>query len=183
MMDPRMRIVDAKTGLSEEELRALEEKVTEWTGVKRIADESGNRIQIAPAEEPVAEITAEGELRPVEPNVLRVGTPENYVHEVITANITIPSHPKGKEGVRPVPESEAKRMNLPAVIRYRRKSGRPKEEVGFDLDSAPDLVKVEGGIDLKALVALLVLRVRALEREVEMLRDAVGGRGRGGSAP
>jgi hypothetical protein len=178
-----MRIVDAKTGLSEEELRALEEKVTEWTGVKRIADESGNRIQIAPAEEPVAEITAEGELRPVEPNVLRIGTPESYVHEIITANITIPSRPEDKEGVRPVPESEAKRMNLPAVIRYRRKSGRPREELGFDLDSTPDLVKAEGGIDLKALVALLVLRVQALEREVEMLRDAVGGRGRGKSAP
>jgi hypothetical protein len=105
------------------------------------------------------------------------------VHEVVAANVTIPSRPEDKEGVRPVPESEAKRMNLPAVIRYRRKSGRPREEVGFDLDSAPDLVKAEGGIDLKALVALLVLRVRALEREVEMLRDAVGGRGRGGSAP
>jgi len=182
-MTPRMKIVDARTGLGEEELRALEEKVTAWTGVRRIADENGSRVQIAPAEGPVAEITAEGELRPVESNVLRIGTPESYVHEIITANITIPSRPEDKEGIRPVPESEAKRMNLPAVIRYRRKSGRPREEVGFDLDSAPDLIKVEGGIDLKALVALLVLRVQALEREVEMLRDAVGGRGRGKSAP
>jgi hypothetical protein len=183
VMTPRMKIVDAGTGLSEEELGALEEKVTAWTGVRRVADENGSRVQIAPAEGPVAEITVEGELRPVEPNVLRIGTANSYVHEVVTANITIPSRPEDKEGVRPVPESEAKRMNLPAVIRYMRKSGKRKEEVGFDLDSAPDLVKVEGGIDLKALVALLVLRVRALEREVEMLRDAVGGRGRGGSAP
>lgn len=182
-MTPRMKVVDAETGLSEEELGALEEKVAAWTGVRRVADENGNLVQIAPAEGPVAEITAEGELKPVEPNVLRIGTPESYVHEIITANITIPSRPEDKEGVRPVPESEAKRMNLPAVIRYRRRSGRPREELGFDLDSAPDLVKAEGGIDLKALVALLVLRVRALEREVEMLRDAVGGRGRGGSAP
>jgi hypothetical protein len=182
-MMPQMKITDARTGLSEEELRALEEKVTAWTGVRRTADENGSRVQIAPSEEPIAEITAEGELRPVEPNVLRIGTPESYVHEVVTANVTIPSRPEDKEGVRPVPESEAKRMNLPAVIRYRRTVGKPREEVGFDLDSAPDLVKVEGGIDLKALVALLVLRVRALEREVEMLRDAVGGRGRGGSAP
>jgi hypothetical protein len=182
-MTPQMKIVDARTGLGEEELAALGEKVTAWTGVRRVADENGSRVQIAPAEGPIAEITAEGELRPVEPNVLRIGTPESYVHEVVAANVTIPSRPEDKEGVRSVPESEAKRMNLPAVIRYRRKSGRPREEVGFDLDSAPDLVKAEGGIDLKALVALLVLRVRALEREVEMLRDAVGGRGRGGSAP
>jgi hypothetical protein len=183
VMTPRMKIVDVRTGLSEEELSALEEKVTAWTGVKRIADENGSRVQIAPAEGPVAEITAEGELRPVEPNVLRIGTPESYVHEIITANITIPSRPEDKAGIRRVSEEEAKNVDLPAVIRYKRKSGKRREEVGFDLDSAPDLVKVEGGIDLKALVALLVLRVRALEREVEMLRDAVGGRGRGGSAP
>jgi hypothetical protein len=182
-MTPRMKIVDARTGLGEEELRALEKKVTAWTGVRRVADEKGSRVQIAPAAGPVAEITAEGELRPVEPNVLRIGTPESFVHEVVAANVTLPSRPEDKEGVRPVPESEAKSANLPTVIRYRRKSGRPREEVGFDLDSAPDLVKAEGGIELKALVALLVLRVRALEREVEMLRDAVGGRGRGGSAP
>jgi hypothetical protein len=178
-----MKIVDARTGLGEEELGALGEKVAEWTGVRRVADENGSRVQIAPAEGPIAEITAEGELRPIEPNVLRIGTPESYVHEVVAANVTIPSRREDKEGIRPVPESEAKRMNLPAVIRYRRKSGRPREEVGFDLNSAPDIVRTEGGIDLKALVALLVLRVRALEREVEMLRDAVGGRGRGGSAP
>jgi hypothetical protein len=182
-MTPRMKVVDAETGLSEEELRALKEKVAAWTGVRGVADESGDRVQIAPAGEPIAEITAEGELRPVEPNVLRIGTPESYVHEIITANITIPSRPEDKEGVRRITEREAKDVNLPAVIRYRRRSGRRREEVGFDLDSAPDLVKAEGGIDLKALVALLVLRVRALEREVEMLRDAVGGRGRGGSAP
>jgi hypothetical protein len=180
---PTVDIYDAETGLPLDTALKLRLKVAEWTGVRRVADENGSRVQIAPTEGPIAEITAEGELRPVESNVLRIGTPKSYLHEIITANITIPSRPEDKEGVRPVPESEAKRMNLPAVIRYRRKSGRPREEVGFDLDSAPDLVKVEGGIDLKALVALLVLRVRALEREVEMLRDAVGGRGRGGSAP
>ncbi len=172
-MDPRMRIVDARTGLGQEELSALEEKVTAWTGVRRVADENGSRVQIAPAEEPVAEITAEGELRPVEPNALRIGTPESYVHEIIAANVTIPSRPESKEGVRLVPESEAKRMNLPAVIRYRRKSGRPREEVGFDLDSAPDLIKAEGGIDLKALVALLVLKVQALEKEIAELKSRV----------
>jgi hypothetical protein len=182
-MTPRMKVVDAKTGLSEDELQALGERVAEWTGVRRVADENGSRVRIAPAEEPVAEITAEGELKPVEPNVLRIGTPENYVHEVVTANVTIPSQPDDKEDVRPVPESEALSADLPAVIRYRRKSGRSREEVGFDLDSAPDLVRIEGGIDLKALVALLVLRIRMLEREVERLRNAVGGRGHGGSAP
>jgi hypothetical protein len=171
---PHVEIHDAETGLPLDVSQKLKQMIAERTGVRRVTDENGNRVQIAPSEEPVAEITAGGELRPVEPNVLRIGTPESYVHEIITANVTIPSRPKDKEGVRPVPESEAKRMNLPAVIRYRRKSGRPREEVGFDLDSAPDLVKVEGGIDLKALVALLVLRVQALEKEIEELKRRPG---------
>jgi hypothetical protein len=173
-MTPRMKIVDARSGLGEEELRALKEKVTEWTGVRRVVDESGSRVQIAPAGEPIAEITAEGELKPVEPNVLKIGTPESYVHEIITANITIPSRPEDKEGVRRITEREAKDVDLPAVIRYRRKSGKRREEIGFDLDSAPDLVKAEGGIDLKALVALLVLRVQALEKEIEELKRRPG---------
>jgi hypothetical protein len=171
---PTVEIYDAETGLPLDTALKLRQKVVEWTGVRRVADENGSRVQIAPAGEPIAEITAEGELRPVEPNVLRIGTPESYVHEIITANVTIPSRPEDKEGVRPVPESEAKSVNLPAVIRYRRKSGRPREELGFDLDSAPDLVKVEGGIDLKALVALLVLRVQALEKEIEELKKKPG---------
>jgi hypothetical protein len=171
---PTVEIYDAETGLPLDTALKLRQKVVEWTGVRRVADENGSRVQIAPVGEPIMEITAEGELRPVEPNVLRIGTPESYVHEIITANVTIPSRPEDKEGVRPVPESEAKSVNLPAVIRYRRKSGRPREELGFDLDSAPDLVKVEGGIDLKALVALLVLRVQALEKEIEELKKKPG---------
>jgi hypothetical protein len=171
---PTVEIYDAETGLPLDTALKLRQKVVEWTGVRRVADENGSRVQIAPVGEPIAEITAEGELRPVEPNVLRIGTPESYVHEIITANVTIPSRPEDKEGVRPVPESEAKSVNLPAVIRYRRKSGRPREELGFDLDSAPELVKVEGGIDLKALVALLVLKVQALEKEIEELKKKPG---------
>jgi hypothetical protein len=32
-------------------------------------------------------------------NVLRIGTPENYVYEVVAANVTIPSRREDKEGV------------------------------------------------------------------------------------
>jgi len=182
-MAPQMKIIDAKTGLSEDVLSALNEKVTGWTGVKRVADGNGSRVQIAPAEGPVLEITAQGELKPVEPNALRIGTPESYVHEVVAANVTIPSRPVDKENVREVTEEEVKGANLPAVIRYRRRVGEQREEIGFDLDTAPDIVKTDAGIDLKALVALLVLRIRSLEREVERLKGAVDGRGRAESAP
>ena len=171
---PAVEIYDAETGLPLEATLKLKQKVTAWTGVRRVEDENGSRVQIAPAGESIAEITAEGELKPVEPNVLRIGTPESYVHEVITANITIPSRPEGKKGIRRVPESEAKGVNLPTVITYTRTEGRRREELGFDLDSAPDLVKAEGGIDLKALVALLVLKVQALEKEIEELKRKPG---------
>jgi hypothetical protein len=50
-MMPRMKVVDARTGLGEEELNALGEKVITWTGVRKVADENGNRVQIAPAGE------------------------------------------------------------------------------------------------------------------------------------
>ena len=108
---------------------------------------------------------------------------EGIVHEVVAANVTIPSRPVDKENVREVTEVEVKGANLPAVIRYRRRVGEQREEIGFDLDTAPDIVKTDAGIDLKALVALLVLRIRSLEREVERLKGAVDGRGRAESAP
>jgi len=182
-MSPEIKIIDTRTGLSEEVLSALSEKVNAWTGVKRVTDETGSRVQIAPAEGPVLEITSQGELKPVDPNALRIGTPESYVHEIVAANVTIPSRRDDKEEIREVTEEEAKSTSLPSVIRYRRKHGKAREEIGFDLDTTPDIVKTDAGIDLKALVALLTLRVRALEREVEWLRNAVDGRGRGGSAP
>ncbi len=182
-MSPEMKIVDTRTGLSEDVLSALNEKVNSWTGVRRVEDEKGSRVEIVPEETPVIEITVEGALRPVEPNVLRIGTPESYVNEVVTANVTIPSRPEDKDDIRTVSEDEAKNANLPTVIRYRRKHGKAREEIGFDLETAPEIVRTEGGIDLKALVALLVLKVRALEQEVERLRNAVGGRGSGGRAP
>lgn len=182
-MAPRIRVTDARTGLTEEELKALLERTSIELGVRRTVDESGARIGLAPAGEPIAELTSDGVLRPIEPNVLRIGTSESYVHEVVTANVTIPSRMDDKENVREVSEDEARQAPLPRVIRYRRKIGRQREEMGFELETAPDVIKAEGGIDLKALVALLVLRVQALEHEVAELRNAVKGRGAGGNAP
>ena len=139
-MSPEIKIIDTRTGLSEEVLSALSEKVNAWTGVKRVTDETGSRVQIAPVEGPVLEITAQGELKPVEPNALRIGTPESYVHEVVAANVTIPSRRGDKEAIREVTEDEIKSVDLPAVIRYRRTVGEQREEIGFDLDTAPTVL-------------------------------------------
>jgi hypothetical protein len=185
---PRVEVLDFETGLPlevaeklrarfrehEDKITALEAKTTE------IANAVDN-LQVRTASiEPTADgvkivnvVFSPDRIAPESPNVLRIGTPESYVHEVVAANVTIPSRPVDKENVREVTEEEVKGANLPAVIRYRRRVGEQREEIGFDLDTAPDIVKTDAGIDLKALVALLVLRIRSLEREVERLRNAL----------
>ena len=194
----QIRIIDQETGLPLEvaeklrarfrehadKITALEAKTTEIANaVDNLQVRTASIESIADGVKIVNVVFSPDRIAPESPNVLRIGTPESYVHEVVAANVTIPSRPVDKENVREVTEEEVKGANLPAVIRYRRRVGEQREEIGFDLDTAPDIVKTDAGIDLKALVALLTLRVRALEREVEWLRNAVDGRGRGGSAP
>jgi len=194
----QIRIIDQETGLPlevAEKLRArFREHEDKITALEAKTTEIANAVDNLQVRTASIESTADGvkivnvvfspdRIAPESPNVLRIGTPESYVHEVVAANVTIPSRPVDKENVREVTEVEVKGANLPAVIRYRRRVGEQREEIGFDLDTAPDIVKTDAGIDLKALVALLVLRIRSLEREVERLKGAVDGRGRAESAP
>ena len=194
----QIRIIDQETGLPlevAEKLRArFREHADKITALDTKTTEIANAVDNLQVRTASIEPTADGvkivnvvfspdRIAPESPNVLRIGTPESYVHEIITANVTIPSRRDDKEEIREVTEEEAKSTSLPSVIRYRRKHGKAREEIGFDLDTAPDIVKTDAGIDLKALVALLVLRIRSLEREVERLKGAVDGRGRAESAP
>jgi len=194
----QIRIIDQETGLPlevaeklrarfrehEDKITALEAKTTEIANaVDNLQVRTASIESIADGVKIVNVVFSPDRIAPESPNVLRIGTPESYVHEVVAANVTIPSRPVDKENVREVTEEEVKGANLPAVIRYRRRVGEQREEIGFDLDTAPDIVKTDAGIDLKALVALLVLRIRSLEREVERLKGAVDGRGRAESAP
>ena len=194
----QIRIIDQETGLPlevAEKLRAhFREHADKITALDTKTTEIANAVDNLQVRTASIEPTADGvkivnvvfspdRIAPESPNVLRIGTPESYVHEIITANVTIPSRRDDKEAIREVTEDEIKSVDLPAVIRYRRTVGTQREEIGFDFDTAPELIKTDAGIDLKALVALLVLRIRSLEREVERLKGAVDGRGRAESAP
>ena len=152
-----MRRYDVETGLLPEAEAALKARI----GVRV----EGGKIVFFLGDLVIAELTVEGVLRGLEPNVMELGDWENYLHKIITANIIIPSRPDTKENVRPVNPTDL--PPLPDVIEYERIGGKRGREVGFDSETAPDMVKTpEGDIDLKALIALLILHVKKLEEEL-----------------
>jgi len=124
--------------------------------------ETLNGLLLKPAEEPVAALTPEAVLKPVSPNTLKIGEPENYLNEVTTANITIPSLKKTKEETQEITDEELE-IQLPKPRKYQRKEGRKEEEIGFIAEELPPILRRDGGYDLKALVAVLAYKVARLE--------------------
>jgi hypothetical protein len=100
------------------------------------------------------------------PNKLVIGSPENYVADVIAGNITIASSRGLKKEVRDVSDAELD-VELPRPKKYRRNADSP-EELGFIAEEMPESVRRLGGYDLKAIVAILAYKVSKLEN---MLRD------------
>ncbi len=155
-----MRLYDVETGLPPEAEAALKARI----GV-RVEDD---RVVFFLGETRLAELTIAAVLRAVAPNTLELGDSENYLHRVTAANIVIASRPETKAVVERITAEEP--PPLPEVIKYVRPEGKGGEEIGFDSETAPEMVKTpEGDIDLKALVALLALRIQRLERRLEKL--------------
>ena len=156
-----------------EENEALKQKIAEIEGgslgIRKVSDENGDRIELAPSQEFVAQLTSDGVLKPVEPNILRVGDDENYLNDVVTANITIPSLSKFKEGVRDLDPSMLE-IRLPSPKIYERVEGRGGVEIGFIAEELPEFLRRGDGYDLKALVAILALKVSRLEEELSKLK-------------
>jgi hypothetical protein len=100
------------------------------------------------------------------PNKLVIGSPENYVADVIAGNITIASSRGLKKEVRDVSDAELD-VELPRPKKYRRDENSP-EELGFVAEEMPESVRRLGGYDLKAVVAILAYKVSRLEK---MLRQ------------
>jgi hypothetical protein len=100
------------------------------------------------------------------PNTLVIGSPENYVMDVITGNITIASSKELKKEVRDVSDSELD-VELPRPKKYRRDENS-SEELGFVAEEMPAIIRRVGGYDLKAVVAILAYKVGRLEN---MLRQ------------
>jgi hypothetical protein len=155
-----MRLYDVETRLPPEAEAALKARI----GLRV----EGDRVVFFIGETRLAELTAAAVLRAVAPNTLELGDSENYLHSITTANVIIASRPETKARAERITAEEP--PPLPEVIKYVRAEGKGGEEIGFDSETAPEMVKTpEGDIDLKALVALLALRLARLERRLEKL--------------
>jgi len=152
---------------------SLKQKIAEIEsgslGIRKVSDENGDRIELAPSDQFITQLTSDGILKPIEPNILRVGDDENYLNDVVTANITIPSLSKFKEGVRDLDPSMLE-ARLPSPKIYERVEGRGGVEIGFIAEELPEFLRRGDGYDLKALVAILASKVSRLEEELSKLK-------------
>ena len=157
-----------------EENDSLKQKIAEIEGgslgIRKVSDENGDRIELTPSQEFTAQLTSDGVLKPMEPNVLRIGDDEEYLNDVVTANITIPSAAKFKENIRELDPSLLD-VELPSPKVYERAEGRGGMEIGFLAEELPEFLRRGRGYDLKALVAILALKVSRLEQELSRLRS------------
>jgi hypothetical protein len=148
--------------------RRIDEIEAGALGIRKVSDESGERIELAPGGEFTTQLTGDGVLKPIQPNVLKVGDDEAYLNDVITANITVASSIKDKKDMADVDFSG---VALPAPKKYRRVKGREREEIFFLAEEMPDILRVGDGIDLKALIAFMAWKLNQLEREVAKLKS------------
>ncbi|MEM4281494.1 MAG: hypothetical protein QW470_07325 [Candidatus Caldarchaeum sp.] len=102
------------------------------------------------------------EVRPVKP--FSLGSSEQYFLDVVSANITIPSKTTDKSEVEEADMNKLASLRLPTVKKYVRKA---RSELGFLAEEMPAEVRTsQGDIDLKALIAVLMAKVKRLEEAV-----------------
>lgn len=173
---PSCAVEKLKVWLEEEDLKFknenvfLERRIAEVEngslGVRRICDEHGSRIEFSPSKELTIQLTSEGVLKPLNPNILKIGDSDAYLSDVVTANITIGSRVDDKTEIRELDETELEKIVFPKPKKYRRKIGESREEIGFIAEELPEIVRREGGYDLKALIAILVWKISKLEEKL-----------------
>ena len=164
--------IKARFKALEENGEKLKQRLSEieggGVGVRRISDENGDRLEFIPKDEAVAQLTSDGVLKPIEPNVLRIGAQENYLNDIVTANITIASSAKSKGDVRE-PDPSMLSVKLPTPKIYERIEGRKEVEIGFIAEELPEFLRRGDGYDLKALVAILAWKITKLEEALSKL--------------
>ena len=100
--------------------------------------------------------------------MLRIGDQENYLNDVITANVTIASSAGSKRMVRELDPSLLS-VKLPTPKIYERMEGRKEVEIGFIAEELPEFLRRGGGYDLKALVAILAWKITKIEEALSEL--------------
>jgi len=150
----------------ESENKSLKQKIAEIEdgslGIRKVSDENGDRIELAPSNQFITQLTSDGVLKPIKPNILKIGDDENYLNDVITANVTIASLSKFKENIRELDPSMLE-IELPTPKIYERAEGRKEAEIGFIAEEMPEILRRNGGYDLKALIAILAWKIKRIE--------------------
>jgi len=165
--------IDNETGLPAEAAEKVKRRFQEYEAeIQRLKDEnSALRARVSELESVVKKtdtgvVISDVVIEPTRisataPNKLVIGSPENYVADVFTGNVTIASSLTTKTSVRNVSDAELD-IELPRPKKYRRGENSP-EELGFVAEEMPEIIRRVGGYDLKAVVAILAYKVSRLE--------------------
>jgi hypothetical protein len=165
--------IDGETGLPAEAAEKVKRRFQEYEAeIQRLKDENSVlRARVSELEAVVRKtetgaVVADVVIEPTRisataPNKLVIGSPENYVADVFTGNVTIASSLETKTSVRDISDAELD-VELPRPKKYRRDANSP-EELGFVAEEMPESVRRLGGYDLKAVVAILAYKVSRLE--------------------
>ncbi|MEM0329592.1 MAG: hypothetical protein QXW02_04345 [Nitrososphaerota archaeon] len=152
-----------------EELRKeneiLRQRLSEIESGKLGAIKEDGSVKLIPNDQPIAELNFDGEFKPIRPNIMTIGTSDNYLNDVITANITVASSLADKEIIGDVDELFAN-IKLPKPRRYRRKLGKG-DEIGFMAEEMPEVFRRGSGYDLKALMAYLAWKLSIIENSLQ----------------
>jgi hypothetical protein len=170
--------IDGETGLPAEAAEKVKRRFQEYEAeIQRLKDENTVlKARVSELESVVRKtdtgvVISDVVIEPTRisataPNTLVIGSPENYVADVFTGNVTIASSRETKTSVRDVSDSELD-VELPRPKKYRRDENS-SEELGFVAEEMPAIIRRVGGYDLKAVVAILAYKVGRLEN---MLRQ------------
>ena len=133
-------------------------------GVRK--DASTSSVELIPLDTPAMRLTEDGRLMPAQPNTIILGDQENYLNDVITANVTVASSIGSKDNVGELSDEELS-VSLPRPRRFTRREGRREEEIGFLAEELPAICRRGRGYDLKAVVAVLAYKVARLEARLQ----------------
>lgn len=138
-------------------------------GVRRVVD---GIVEIIPEDTPVLRVTSNA-LTPIHPNTYRIGSWENYLSDVIAANLTVSSLSMFKKYIRPA-EPRDWDIELPEPKRYVRvwsdaEGVKEQEEIGLLAEDMPEHLRNPGGYSVNILLTILTGKIRKIESLLKVL--------------
>ena len=145
-------------------------------GVKRTVSGLEPAVEIVPADIPILRITS-STLTPLQPNSYMIGSWENYLSDVVSANLTISSLKDFKKNVRPA-RPEDWDIELPEPKRYvrvwrDREGVKEREEIGLIAEEMPIHLRSPGGYSVNILLAILTGKIRKIESALKAIDSRI----------